>query len=208
MRKNIYNEKILMIKIGELVNLSQSIELNDLNNKKVLSRVRKHLNNNLIRKYIEKGFYCKEIAIPLDDEINIRIEEIYDRYRENIIVSLESVENAFIWGINNNVVSCICNKLQMMLIDRDYISIKGVKKTYSNELLEYILSHRNFDYRTGINPVLENDKKVLLINNEGELDEVEIEIKPLKYVFVDEDDYFDTPLYDNDMELGKRPEQL
>lgn len=52
--------------------------------------------------------------------------------------------------------------------------MKQIKAKYGRNILDYILAHCEFDYKIGINPTIENDKKVLLITN-GELKEVEVE---------------------------------
>lgn len=87
-------------------------------------------------------------------------------------------------GISNNDKK-IFNILQSILIGRYCLTEKEFRDEYGSDLLEYIFLHENYDYSSGINPILETDKKIQLIDN-GELKEIELSLNN-----------------DNSFELGK-----
>lgn len=170
MRKNIYNDKILMMEISEINGLSSCIG-RKLCDKEVISVLREYLSIDGMKKFKDAEAYDKEIGLLLDEEITLKIKESYEKYRENFLVSLESINNAFIWAITTNTDSEICNTLRFMIINRELFTIKELRETYGDDVLEYILLYGNYNIKSGLNPVFESDKKIQLITN-GELKEV------------------------------------
>lgn len=165
MRKNIYNDKILMIEIGELTDLNGYKELHFEENKAILKRLRNY--HDLLKLQLASNFkFDIEVGLLLDDEINKKIEEVYEKFRGHYKVSLKSIHNAFLYSVVTQTDREICDTLQFMLINRVDLTIEELKNQYGSDILEYILSHQKYDYVSGINPVIESDKKILLLHNE------------------------------------------
>lgn len=101
MRKNIYNDKILMVKVGELEVLLQQEELFNEENEEVLNRIREYFHINIEFKYITSStyFYQVELALSLDDKINKKIEEIYGKCTKGDLISVHEVYKAFNWAL-------------------------------------------------------------------------------------------------------------
>lgn len=143
--------------------------------KEVISVLRKYLSIDGIKRLNDAEAYNREIGLSLDEEITLKIKESYEKYRENFPVSLKSINNAFLWAITTNADSEMSNILQFILINRVYFTIKELRETYGDDVLEYILLHGNYNIERGINPVIESDKKILLVTSDNKLKEVEVD---------------------------------
>lgn len=182
MRKNIYNGKILMIKVKEL-NLLYSYNNGKNCTKEVRYTLKEYLSIDKIEKCIKASYTGEKSALSMDDEIgislsderNVKIKEEFEKFTEVYAVSLEKIHNAFLWAIFSNADNKIRDILQSILIGRRCLGEKEFRDEYGSDLLEYIFLYGNYDYSSGVNPVLETDKKIQLIDN-GELKEIELSL--------------------------------
>lgn len=104
MRKNVYNNKILMIKVKELY-LLYSYNKGNCCTKVVKDALREYLSIDKIEKCIKASYTGEkselsmndEIGISLSDERNVKIKEEFEKFTENYVVSLEKIHNVFLW---------------------------------------------------------------------------------------------------------------
>lgn len=175
MRKNMYNDKILMIEIRELLFLTQYEVLYQSTNKEILNRVKKYFDllknsENLEGDNID---YHREIGILLDDEINMGIEKKLGEYCSEYYITLSDIQNSFLCCVATQSGIEICDTIQHIFINKLEATYGEIESQYGKDVLEYILAHKNYDYIHGVNPVVENDKSVLLFHG-GTLEEMKI----------------------------------
>lgn len=182
MRKNIYNNDILMLSIDEIYWFNQFKEISDVDK---LVQYRMQICYDLIPDN------CKwnEIGILLNDDISKKIENFFGKYaKDNVIIKINDIHNAFLYAITNDNNREIRDILQYMLINRVDLAIDELKNQYGSEIVEYILSHRKYNYATGTDPIVETDKNILLF-----YDDKFIEIEPQKILINQDKEIFSNP---------------
>lgn len=181
MRKNIYNKQILMFNYYELISLTQYKEVYKPENSKVLNRLREY--TNMLHDFKEmsnSSMLCdsydkiENIGILLDDDIDLKMEKVCENIRTKIkIIYLNEIQNAFLCCVATQSDREIRDVIHYLFVNRLELTPSEVRNIFGEDVLEYILSHQNYDYVQELDPAIENDKRILLFQN-GTLEETEV----------------------------------
>ncbi len=112
-------------------------------NAEVLNKIREYLDIDIIKNYISvANTYCdKEIALSLEDEINKKIEEVYEKYYKEYLISVHEVYKAFNWALISNDDLEIINVLGSIVDVNGTFTMKQIKsKIWQKYIRLYYIS--------------------------------------------------------------------
>ena len=169
MRKNIYDNRIIMVSNSDIVGLFSHSEL--VNSEQVVNRLNKYkglilqvLSENGKKQFIDGS---REFGILINDETDKQLmNAFYELSLKYDYVDLESIKNAYICALTNGCDPLIREALENALINRAS-SIRGdFAVQYGEEVLDYVMASRMYSYEYDINPLVESDKNIMLCYNE------------------------------------------
>lgn len=166
-RKNIYCDKIIMISIEQILSMSQYDV--PFIYEKVKKRLKKYFS--LLKEQYEEqeNFYDIKVGILLDDEVSVQMFQMFNYYNSEIFnsyIRLEYIMNAVLYSNIDKPNEEIYQTLERVFIDRLKLKYKEFEQIYGTDTLNYVLAHKDYDYITGIDPVIEGDKHIILLKNE------------------------------------------
>lgn len=168
MRRNIYNENIIMIPYIEYYRLNCPKESDN----EILNQYSRTLHNMMFEKKKRVTFYNDNVFdIAFNLEEFSFLEEIEKQKKEGNFIELTEVKNAYLYSIVNKHE--IKNILEKIIIDRPCITLKKLEDNYGTEVLNYILSHKDFSYEDNYYRVTNSDKNIVLCHD-GIVEETEI----------------------------------
>lgn len=158
MRKNIYNDNIIMFTYDEL---------NDITCSKYISEEERMIMMDCLHNAFPIGIIPKTdeeyIGINKDDEIIEIAKKYFEKVTKQQRINIEDLKNAYLYSI---------------MFDDEFASIKDAIKrctraitvsdfifTYGEDVYDYVMSHKNYSYEKNYDPVLLNDLNIFLYEN-------------------------------------------
>ncbi len=163
MRKNIYNDNIIMLSYSELLVSRTSIFIT-LDESAIFDLYLDEIR----AKYSDTD---KIFGFMKDDKVVKIISSILSSYYyEHCTISHKSIRNAFLYSVMTGETSI---KLKDALINYNSECIAEFIRIYGEDTFEYIIQHKDYSYEDNTDKVTEIDKCVYLCHD-GKIEQVQL----------------------------------
>lgn len=184
MRKNVYNSKILMVRLQDFYAVAGTICQDLLLNKELFKRYQHY--RDLILEELNKSTSRQEFGILVQDEVDLRIQEILEETFASVAdIHFEQIQNAYLAALLSSDV--LEAKLKEILLlrnsyDKNYLAEldltrKEICERYGEDTLDYILAHGKYFYPQNYDFNEKYDEKIMLCHD-GVIEECVVNHQP------------------------------
>ena len=164
MRKNVYNDNIIMLSYSDLLLVRSSIFIKN-DDAAILDLYLNEMHTKCYDIYNIYGF------IKDDKVVKIISSVLNSYYYKHYIISRTDIRNAFLYSVINEETSI---KLKDALINYNSECIADFIRIYGDDTFNYIMQHKDYSYEDNTDKVTETDKCVYLCHD-GKIEKVQLE---------------------------------